>query len=41
MSSRMWGKKETSYTVGGNVNWYNNHEKQSGVSSKAKNRNVN
>jgi hypothetical protein len=32
------GKKEPSYTVGGNVNWYNHYEKQYGGSSKTKNR---
>ena len=27
-------KRETSYTVGGNVNWYNLYGKQYGVSSR-------
>jgi hypothetical protein len=26
----MWGKKEPSYTAGGNVNWYNDSGKKFG-----------
>ena len=31
-------KREPSYTVGGNVNWYSHYGKQYGVSLKTKNR---
>ena len=31
---RVWRKRKPSYTVGGNVNWYNHYGKQYGGSSK-------
>ena len=31
-------ERESCYTVGGNVNWYKHNEKQSGASTKTKNR---
>ena len=31
-------KKEPSYIIGGNVNWYSHYEEQYGKSSKTKNR---
>ena len=31
-------KRESSYTVGGNINWYNYYEEQYGSSLKTKNR---
>ena len=34
MLERVWKKREPSYTVGGNVNWYNRYGEQYGRSSK-------
>jgi hypothetical protein len=34
MLARMWGKKEPTYTAGGNINYYNHHGKQYGGSLK-------
>ena len=29
---KIWRKREPSYTIGGNINWYGHYEKQYGVS---------
>jgi hypothetical protein len=36
----MWGKKEPSYTAGGDINWYNHHGKQYKGSSKKKKKKI-
>jgi len=35
MLGRVWRKREPSYTVGGNVNWYGHYGEQFGGSSKS------